>query len=138
MDAPPSLLSGSNLPNGSSRELTGSRNASDLELDTTQSGLQHVSYEADHWKVLQSHSNLENTPAERLAGNTSQVRYGEEQLETAERNDDPKEKSGDSHSLGFPIRRKKRFWICVMLIAMTVVIIIVVPTTVTQTLKHRR
>ena len=112
--------------------------ASDLELDTTQSGLQHVSHEADRWKVLQTHSNLEHTPAEYLAGSTSQVRYGDDQLESTEPMDDPKEKSGNSPSLGTPIRRKRRFWIFVFCIAMTVAIIVVVPTTMTQVLKHRQ
>ncbi|KAG7006784.1 phosphatidate cytidylyltransferase [Physcia stellaris] len=138
MDAPPSLLSSSNLPNNGFRKSTGSMNASDLELDTTQSGLQHVSHEADRWKVLQTHSNLEHTPAEHLAGSTSQVRYGDEQMETTERNDDPKEKSGNSPSLGTPVRRKKKFWIYTICIAVTVAIIVVIPTTVTHVLKHRQ
>ena len=138
MDASPSLLSSSDLPNNGFRKSTGSMNALDLELDTAQSGLQHVSHEADRWKVLQTHSNLEHTPAEHLAGSTSQVRYGDEQMETTERNDDPKEKSGNSPSLGTPVRRKKKFWIYTICIAVTVAIIVVVPTTVTQVLKHRQ
>lgn len=138
MDTPPSLLSSSNLPNNGFGKSTGSLNASDLEVDTTQSGLQHVSHEADRWKFLQTHSNLEHTPAERLAGSTSQVRYGDEQMETTERNDDPKEKSGNYPSRGTPIRRKKRFWIYTVCIAMTVAIIVVVPTTATQVLTHRQ
>ena len=110
---------------------------SGLELDRTASGLQHISSEADQWKVLQDHSKLETCPLEWSSETNPHLRYGHEHLEANAEDDGKEALKGhvDHKHLSIYSRRCR---VSASLVAAVIVVVIVLSTVLTRFLKKER